>query len=112
MVTPTGNGHSYLLGLDKVYKPSGVYIDDPKGLFILRWYKEVDEYNSKALEGYQNRECAAYQLRLDNDGALFRWTANVQIISKVYLRRKDQPRTFTLNKKDERMVENAVAKKR
>jgi len=35
----------------------------------------------------------------------------VQIISKVYLRRKDQPRTFTLNKKDERMV-NAVAKKR
>ena len=94
-----------------MYKPSGVYIDDPKGLFILRWYNEVDK-DGKALEGYQNRECAAYQLRLDNDGALFRWTANVQIISKVYLRRKDQPRTFTLNKKDERMVKNAVAKKR
>ena len=94
-----------------MYKPSGVYIDDPKGLFILRWYKEVDK-DGKALEGYQNRECAAYQLRLDNDGALFRWMANVQIISKVYLRRKDQTRTFTLNKKDERMVKNAVAKKR
>ena len=51
-------------------------------------------------------------LRLDNDGALFRWTANPQIICKVYLRRKDQPRTFTLKKKDERMVKNAVAKKR
>ena len=64
-----GNGHSYLLGLDKVYKPSGVYIDDPKGLFILCWYKEVDK-DGKGLEGYQNRECAAYQLRLDSDGAL------------------------------------------
>ena len=31
----TASTNSYLLGLDKVYKPSGVYIDDPKGLFIL-----------------------------------------------------------------------------
>ena len=67
-----------------MYTPSGVYIDDPKGLFILCWYKEVVK-DGKALEGYQNRECAAYQLRLNNDGALFRWMANVQIISKAQL---------------------------
>ena len=31
------NGASYLLGLDKDYKPKGVYVDDAKGMFILRW---------------------------------------------------------------------------
>ena len=31
-----------------------------------------------------------------------------EIISKVYLRRKDQPRTYTLNKKDAKMVKDAV----
>ena len=31
-----GNSSSYLLGLEKDYKPRGVFIDDPKGLFILR----------------------------------------------------------------------------
>ena len=36
-----GNGASYLLGLDKVYRRNGVHVDDPKGMFILRWYKEV-----------------------------------------------------------------------
>ena len=49
---------------------------------------------------------------MDNDGAHFCWTPNVQIISKVYLRRKDQPRTYTLNKKDERMVKGALNKKK
>ena len=29
-------GASYLLGLDKTYKPQGVFVDDPKGLFIVR----------------------------------------------------------------------------
>ena len=32
----------------------------------------------------------------------------MQIISKVYLRRKDQLRTYTLNKKDERMVKGGA----
>ena len=30
---------------------------------------------------------------------------------KVYLWRKDQPRTYTLNKKDAKMVSNAAKKK-
>ena len=70
--------------------------------------------DGNVLEGFQNPECAAYQLRLDNAKEIFRprWTANVQIISKVYLRRKDQPRTYTLNKKDERMVKGALKKKK
>ena len=38
-------------------------------------------------------------------------TPNVQIISKVYLRRKDQPRTYALNKKDAKMVSDAAKKK-
>ena len=87
-----------------------MFVDDPKGMFILRWYKEVDK-NGKELEGYQNSECAGYKLTLDNDGAHFCWTPNVQIISKVYLRRKDQPRTYTLNKKDAKMVSSAAMKK-
>ena len=63
----------YLLGLDKDYKPGGVMIDDPKGMFILRWYKEVDK-NGKELEGYQNKTCAGYKLMLNNDGTCFAWT--------------------------------------
>ena len=50
-------------------------------------------------------------LSMDNDGAHFCWTPNVQIISKVYLRRKDQPRTYALNKKDAKMVSDAAKKK-
>ena len=76
----------------------------------MRWYKEVDK-DGNPLEGYQNKECAAYRLMTDNDGDPFRWTANVQIISKVYLRKKDdQPRTYTLNGKDKKML-NAWKKK-
>ena len=93
-----------------MYRRNGVHVDDPKGMFILRWYKEVDK-NGKELSGYQNRECAGYKLTLNNDGAHFRWTANVQLISKIYLKRKDQPRTYTLNKKDAKLLSSAVAKK-
>ena len=32
-------------------------------------------------------------------------------LSKGYLRRKDQPRTYTLNKKDAKMVSSAAMKK-
>eukprot|EP00966_Prymnesium_polylepis_P050890 1178361-Prymnesium_polylepis.2 len=48
--TVGGTGVAYLLSLDKEYKPGGVFIDDPKGMFILRWYKEVDT-NGKELSG-------------------------------------------------------------
>ena len=72
----------------------------------------ANDPSPKELEGYQNRECAGYKLTLDNDGAAhFCWTPNVQIISKVYLRRKDQPRTYALNKKDAKMVSDAAKKK-
>ena len=103
-----GTGASYLLGLEKDYKPKGVFVDDSKGMFILRWYKEVDKYG-KPLSGYQNPECAAYQLTLDNDGAPFQWTPNVQLISKVYLKKHlSQPRTYNLNKKDAKMVRDSM----
>ena len=106
-----GNGPAYLLGLDKVYKPNGVYVNDSKGMFILRWYKEVDK-NGKELEGYQNKECAAYKLMTNNDGVPFCWTSTIQIVSKVYLKKhSSQPRSYTLNKKDAKMVEKDVAKR-
>ena len=106
-----GTAASYLLGLDKDYKPNGVFLDDPKGLFILRWYKEVDK-DGKELSGYQNKEAVAYKLTLNNDGAPFRWTPNVQLITKVYLKKHlSQPRTYTINKKDKKMVGSAMAKK-
>ena len=92
-----------------MYRPTGVHIDDPKGMFILRWYKEVDLHGN-ALSGHQNKDCVAYKLTLDNDGEPFRWTSNVQLISKVYLKKlTDQPRTYTLNKKDTKMVRDAAA---
>ena len=37
----------------------------------------------------------AYKLTLNNDGEPFRWTSNVQLISKVYLKKHTtQPRTY------------------
>ena len=106
-----GNSSSYLLGLEKDCKPRGVFIDDPKGLFILRWYKEVDK-DGKELKGYQNKECFAYKLMANNDGDVFAWTSNVQLISKVYLKKHtSMGRTYTLNKKDSKMVGDAMKKK-
>lgn len=97
-------GAEYLRKLDKDYKRDGVYIDDPKGLFVLRWYKEVDG-SGRELQGYQNSNCKAYKLMRNNDGEAFRYTAQVQLISKVILKRhRDQAMTFTLNAKDAKMV--------
>ena len=37
------------------------------------------------------------------------WTSNYQLVSKVYLKKHTlQARTFTLNKKDSKMVQTAV----
>ena len=105
------NSSSYLLGLDKDYKPHGAYINDPKALFIFRWYKEVDA-SGRELSGYQNKECKGYKLMLDNDGAPFVYTSNLQVISKVYLKKLlAWARTFSLNRSDATMVKKKVAAK-
>ena len=45
----------------------------------------------------------------NNDGATFEWTSNYQLVSKVYLKKHAlQARTYTLNKKDSKMVQTAV----
>ena len=55
---------------------------------------------------YQNEQCKFYELTLDNDGTPFVYTANVQLITKVYLNKHSTlPRClYKLNKKDKKMV--------
>ena len=50
-------------------RSNGVFIKDPKGLFILRWYREV-KGDGTPPDGprYQNRACKYYKLTSDNDG--------------------------------------------
>ena len=56
-------------------RSNGVFINDPKGLFILRWYREV-KGDGTPPDGprprYQNRACKYYKLTSDNDGEAFR----------------------------------------
>ena len=107
-----GTGASYLQSLEKQYRPNGVYINDPKGLFIFRWYREVKK-DGAAVDGqrYQNPQMAHYKLTLDNDGTPFQWTSNYQVISKVYLKKHSSlSRTYDLNKKDTTMVKKGMKK--
>jgi hypothetical protein len=54
---------------------------------------------------YQNPGCKAYELCSFNDGDRFCWTAQAQLISKVYLKKHPTlPRCYTLNAKDKKMV--------
>ena len=54
---------------------------------------------------YQIEQCKFYELTLDNDGTPFVYTANVQLITKVYLNKHSTlPRCYELNKKDKEMV--------
>jgi hypothetical protein len=108
----SGTGSEYLRSLEKEYRQKGVFINDPKGLFIFRWYREVKADGSPVIgKRYQNPQCSAYQLTLDNDGDPFVWTSNYQVISKVYLKKhSSQPRTYVQNKKDGQMVKKAMAK--
>ena len=49
----------------------------------------------------------AYKLMRNNDGVAFVYTPQVQIISKVILKKHSQlAMTYTLNAKDARMVSN------
>ena len=69
-------------------------------------YKEVDAAG-KVPNGrrYQNPGCKAYELCSFNDGDRFCWTAQSQLISKVYLKKHPTlPRCYTLNAKDKKMV--------
>ena len=86
--------------------PTPRHLHDPKGLFVFRWYKEVDAAG-KVPNGrrYQNPGCKAYELCSFNDGDRFCWTAQAQLISKVYLKKHPTlPRCYTLNAKDKKMV--------
>ena len=88
----------------------GVFIDDPKGVFILRWYKEVDA-NGNELNGYQRKECKFYKLMANNDGATFAWTSNLQIVSKVFLKKSlVHSRAYTFAQSDKRMLNGKVAR--
>ena len=108
----SGTGAEYLRSLEKAYRKDGVWINDPKGLFIFRWYREVKADGSSVTgQRYQNSQTAAYQLTLDNDGDPFVWTSNFQIISKVFLdKHPTLPRTYLLNKKDGKMVKSGMEK--
>ena len=93
-------------------RSNGVFINDPKGLFILRWYREV-KGDGTPPDGprYQNRACKYYKLTSDNDGEAFRWTSNYQIISKVYLKKHSSlPLCYSLSAADKKMVTSTMKK--
>ena len=47
----------------------------------------------------------------NNDGDTFAWTSNIQLISKVYLKKHtSMGRTYTLNKQDYKMVNDTMKK--
>ena len=103
------NGGSYLLNLDKDYRATGVFVDDPKGVFILRWYKEVNSRGEYFKDGFQHNSCKGYKLPIDNNGELFRWTSNCQMISKVYLHKSTTQPWYTFNTADRNMIQSAVS---
>ena len=104
------NSASYLLALEKDYKSSGVYINDGKGLFILRWYREVGaDGQPLQTHRYQQPGCKAYELCLENDGVPFAWISTLQIISKVYLHKwTTKARTYSLPASDKKMLSQKV----
>ena len=79
----------YLRQLSMNQRSNGVFINDPKGLFILRWYREV---KGDGTPPHPRRpalpEHSVQVLQADERqrrGGLPLWTSNYQIISKVYL---------------------------
>ena len=53
--------------------------------------------------------CKGYKLPIDNNGELFRWTSNCQLISKVYLHKSTTQPWYTLNTADRNMVQSTVS---
>jgi hypothetical protein len=78
-----------------------VSIDDPRAVFVFRFYVEVEK-NGKDLDGYQNPQCHAYRLTYDNNGDAWRFTSNFQVISVVQMLRHDVlPGQIFVMRKDE-----------
>ena len=102
---------AYLSGLDADERPiKGVHVDDQKAMFLFRWYQEMDK-NGKVLTGYQNKECKAFYLPLDNGGYGFEWVSNLQVICAVHLKpTQGKNRTFTLPAADKKTVTEAMKK--
>ena len=111
------NAASYLRGLDADERPiKGVHINDPKAMFLLRWYQEVDS-KGKVFMGrdrmptYQNKGCKSYYLPLDNGCFPFEWTSNLQVITAVHLKPlKTKNRMYTMPAADKQTIEEAMKK--
>ena len=110
----SGSG-SYLASLDADERPlKGVHVDDPKAMFLLRWYQEVDAdgtvfKDTNGTETYQNRGCKGYYLPLDNGSYAFEWTSMHQVMTAVHLKpHSSKSRTFTLPAGDKKTVNEAL----
>ena len=102
---------TYLGPLDKDERPvKGVHLDDPKAVFLLRWYQEMDA-RGNILKGYQQRGCQSYYLPLDNGGYPFEWTSNLQAICPVELNPlPNKNRTYKLQPNSKKMVMEGMKK--
>lgn len=106
---------SYLRGLDADERPiKGVHIDDPKAMFLFRWYQEVDAYGKVFMDGdkvptYQNKGCKGYYLPLDNGNFPFEWVSNMQVICAVHLKPfTTKNRTYMLPAPDKKTIVAAM----
>ena len=90
-----------------------VFINDPKGLFILRWYREVKRVTGPPQTARATRTERARVLQADERQRweAFRWTSNYQIISKVYLKKHSTlPLCYSLSAADKKMVTSTMKK--
>ena len=102
-------------GLDADERPiKGVHIDDPKAMFLFRWYQEVDASGKVFVDGdkvptYQNKGCKGYYLPLDNGGFPFEWVSNMQVICAVHLKQfLTKNRTYQLPAPDKKTIVAAM----
>ena len=88
----------------------GVHINDPKAMFLLRWYQERDAKGQLLTDPpYQNKACKEYFLPLDNGGYPFEWVSNHGVLTMLHLKpHKSKNRTFTLPAGDKRTADQAL----